>query len=272
MGLVKFKKDLTSSQFSALEPKDINTIYFISDTGEIYIGSDSYGTRGITSISAVEGNLVAAGPEGDIVDSEKKFTDEITNANDDIPTAAAVYDAMLRVAPIWIPSEESVFSGFVVDKSEAVDVLSELCESASEWKEYREFALYPNDLITPLTSESSILSDLRTVKLNYTSEAYHSYLDSGVLPAGSTLFSVNYSLQPDRNWHFAGTVAIRREGVIKTLGAGVFVLMYTGQLKCLADIPLSETPQYLDTLLINVSGEYVIKSQDVPDWDAQLAG
>ncbi|MDR2752262.1 MAG: hypothetical protein LBC41_16520, partial [Clostridiales bacterium] len=161
--LVKFWKDITSEDFQALLPKDSNTLYFISDTHEIYLGDKSYGSsdlfdvgsgdaEGTISFDIVDGKLVAtailsteegslevkadglyvpppgisllesstpgnfifATSDGNIADSGLSFSTSITSesTNSQIPSAAAVYEALLRIAPIWegIETPEDLFN------------------------------------------------------------------------------------------------------------------------------------------------------------------
>ncbi|MDR1643232.1 MAG: hypothetical protein LBT59_26355 [Clostridiales bacterium] len=74
MGLVRFKKELTFDEFQSLEPKSDETLYFISDTQKIYLGSVEYGGRDLgvadsTSVtidttSGLSGNFILSMDEG----------------------------------------------------------------------------------------------------------------------------------------------------------------------------------------------------------------
>ncbi|MDR1540803.1 MAG: hypothetical protein LBU32_22925 [Clostridiales bacterium] len=81
MGLVKFKKNLTESQYLALEEKNAETLYFLSDTKAIYLGSEQYGGA----------------------DLSEWLTDTIDASSTDqqVPVASAVYDAFSKIAPVW---------------------------------------------------------------------------------------------------------------------------------------------------------------------------
>ncbi|MDR1641589.1 MAG: hypothetical protein LBT59_17990, partial [Clostridiales bacterium] len=141
---------LDFASYEALEIKDPNTLYFTSDTHEVFLGENSYVTEPhfisyceeseigfyssengyvigepklsytgssleiksdglyvppprINKPDAVPGHFIMEKADGQIKDSGLSLTKALSkdSTNDQVPSAAAVYEALTRVAPFW---------------------------------------------------------------------------------------------------------------------------------------------------------------------------
>ncbi|MDR1641041.1 MAG: hypothetical protein LBT59_15225 [Clostridiales bacterium] len=68
MGLVKFKKELTNEQYQNLSTKNEDTLYFITDTGKIYLCETEYGGRNLSVVDTASIGLDnASGLTGEFI-------------------------------------------------------------------------------------------------------------------------------------------------------------------------------------------------------------
>jgi hypothetical protein len=152
--LAKFWKCFSIADYEAIDSKDPDTLYFISETQELILGEMRYGRTDSFAISAagdgtlvfslqdnklaakavlapgsavatrsdglylapsvsfhdalVDGNFIYTTAKGGIKDSGVSLTTEVSSSSTDrqAPTAAAVYRALTRVAPIWDDLED----------------------------------------------------------------------------------------------------------------------------------------------------------------------
>jgi hypothetical protein len=205
MRLVKFKKELDFASYEALEIKDPDTLYFTSDTHEVFLGENSYvtepyfssycedseigfGTSGngyvqgtpklsydgssleikpdglyvptprINKPDAVPGHFITEKADGQIKDSGLTLTKALSknSTNDQVPSAAAVYEALTRVAPFW----ESI----------------ETPEDLADWKAHRWRNMLPRvriwdtwgPYLVYMLEPTLLISDGVTVRFNLT--------------------------------------------------------------------------------------------------------
>jgi hypothetical protein len=205
MRLVKFRKDLDYASYEALENKDPGTLYFASDTHEVFLGEKRYASSegfdsftnegelyigtseeskliatpklssdssslevksdglyvpppGMNKPDAVPGHFIQAMPDGQIKDSGLTFTKALSknSTNDQVPSAAAVYEALTRVAPFW----------------ESVDTPQDL----ADWKAHRWRNMLPRvsiwdtwgPYLIEMRSPSILATDGVTVRFNLT--------------------------------------------------------------------------------------------------------
>jgi hypothetical protein len=93
MGLVRFKKELKYSEFESLDPKDDETLYFISDEARIFLGNVEYGgpqvgtadssTITLDSSAGLSGNFILSEDEGNALEltDDGLWAPQATNPN-----------------------------------------------------------------------------------------------------------------------------------------------------------------------------------------------
>lgn len=100
LNLVKFKKSLSKSQYNDLATKDANTLYFISDTQEFYLGSKLYADgAAVLSISGKRGHdIIIEGADIKVKTGENTYGSATTSAitNDNKIVAKAELDAQVN--------------------------------------------------------------------------------------------------------------------------------------------------------------------------------
>jgi hypothetical protein len=265
MGLVKFIKELDYSEFNALESKDIETLYFINDTRQIFLGDEAYGAgKGLGEIhDPTAGDIVAVEANGALFDSRKAFTDAVSSDSTEaqVPTVKAVYDSVQRIAAIWDKAEDpsEFLNGVISTKSGAIEAFQDEYEAKREWRQYiKSFGAIAKGVADPAHKESSIISDGSYVIFDLVFEMTKDCLKDAVLPAFYQFCEIpdTKALRASSTQRFPCAFAILREGTSRPVSPGVVEF---SDYRLMSSIPI-KFPDLNDddSVLCYVSGSYWI--------------
>jgi hypothetical protein len=175
-----------------LEPKDASTLYFISDTRTIYLGEEIYGSN--IEISDEDGNIIELTEDGLFAGLNLALEIGPENTDEEVPSAAATYEALVSVAPFWVgePIPDSFFDGKVVDMPALKQALEELSPvtgvKGAEEADFRtgEVELSPADLGAETTTNKTVSLSAGSTDVQYpTAKAVYDAVDSKVDKSGT---------------------------------------------------------------------------------------
>jgi hypothetical protein len=247
-----------------------------------------------------EGSFASAGEDGQAESSGLSLCGSLAGAGSlQLPTAAAVYDALVKAAAVWDPSEDSDY--FLVGRDFGDEALDRLAEKVAErlgakldmdalaapfvpprreWKEYAQFLRSPMDGIEILKDMSSLRSDGLTVRLSLTVlvdiakirpllrdvDIFNETLASCIPGNTAIALAIPERLRPDRSWELPGVIAKKSDGAWinnqhGTGGANV-------QVRADGDVALSCCTQSMENVercRITCEGWYNVRGQSVPE-------
>ncbi|MDR1643534.1 MAG: hypothetical protein LBC41_15055 [Clostridiales bacterium] len=254
MGLVKFKKDITQEQYDLLETKDLETLYFISDTFRIYLGEEAYGGTATLEqllLEAEEGEFLMANSESKISGSGLSLSTLLSadSTHFELPSALAVYEALVKIATVW-------------DSDASNDILSIAAKEEAAFKDWKNY-------LTPSTESSTYTVFAPGPDSFYLSNGFEAKFALNVRITGSSLessivrtklFTLPDFLWPPAERRYPATASGQfSNGALISVGSGTVSITPEGEVwinyTWLSNKPDGSAEKYITT-----AGSYYIQA------------